>query len=97
MFRLLSLLPVVALGCASAQQGDAVSYRCDGDQALQVIYGAASARVTLPGEAPMELRQQPSGSGIRYGDGTTLLVAKGRDAFVERDGRMLISGCRELQ
>jgi len=93
----LLLAPMVALACASAQQGNPVRYRCDGGQTLEVVYGASSARVTLPGQAPADWRQQPSGSGIRYGDGTTTLHSKGRDAFVVRDGRTLVGGCRELE
>jgi len=97
MHRLLALAPLFALACASAQQGHAVRYRCDGGRALEVVYGASSARVTLPGEAPADWRQEPSGSGIRYGDGSTTLHSKGRNAFVERDGRLLVGGCRELE
>jgi len=95
MRRWLPLLAPIALACASAQEGNAVRYRCDAGATLQVVYGASSARVTLPGQQPADWRQQPSGSGIRYGDGSSTLYSKGRDAWVERDGRPVVTGCRE--
>ncbi|HVP29694.1 MAG TPA: MliC family protein [Myxococcota bacterium] len=91
------VLATLLLGCASAQQGNAVTYHCDGGKTLSVVYGASSARVTLPDGTAADWRQLPSASGVRYGDGTTSLWSKGREAFVERGGQTILGGCREVE
>jgi membrane-bound inhibitor of C-type lysozyme len=40
------------------------------------------------------LRAVASASGARYGNGTTEWFTKGDEAFLSRDGRQALPGCR---
>ncbi len=77
---------------------ETVLYRCAGDVEMGVIY---SGRATgMQGTAELiwdaksfPLKQELSGSGARYTDGTLTLVTKGDEAFVEKAGEVVMKDC----
>lgn len=90
-------------GCATAPETvtlarETVLYRCTGDVEMGVVY---SGRATgMEGTAELiwdgktfPLKQEVSGSGARYTDGTLMLVTKGDEAFVEKAGEVVLKDC----
>ena len=99
----LSLCAVLLSGCATRPETvtlarETVLYRCAGDVEMGVIY---SGRATgMEGTAELiwdaksfPLKQDVSGSGARYTDGTLTLVTKGDEAFVEKAGEVVLKDC----
>lgn len=56
-----------------------VHYDCEDGLRLQVRYASDSAQVSLPDGRVLTLRQQPSGSGMRYAEGPAELRGKGQE------------------
>lgn len=90
-------------GCVSqpqmgAPKPETVAYRCADGAEMAVTY---SGRATgLEGSADLvwdgqsfPLKQDVSGSGARYTDGTLALVTKGDEAFVEKAGEVVLKDC----
>ncbi len=77
---------------------ETVLYRCAGEVEMGVTY--AGAATGLAGSAELlwdgktfPLKQEISGSGGRYTDGTLTLVTKGDEAFVEKAAEIVLKDC----
>lgn len=99
----LTFFAALLSACASAPHTvtlarETVLYRCAGDVDLGVTY---SGRATgMEGTADLiwdgktfPLKQDVSGSGAQYTDGTLTLVTKGDEAFVEKAGEVVLKDC----
>jgi len=77
---------------------ETVSYRCAGPVDITIAYAGHAtgleglAELNWEGHSFM-LQQVVSGSGTRYSDGTVTLSTKGDEAYVEKDGEMVLSDC----
>lgn len=103
-FRPAAAIAALALtACISQPQTtppkpETVAYRCADGVEMGVTY---SGRATgLEGVADLiwdgqtfPLKQDVSGSGARYTDGTLTLVTKGDEAFVEKMGDVVLKDC----
>lgn len=92
----LALALAVTAGDAFAEAEEKlVTYRCADDKEILVRFDAQgqSASLKLKGKT-RRLALVPAASGAKYTDGTVVLWTKGREAFVERDGRMLYADCK---
>ncbi|MBI3126089.1 MAG: MliC family protein [Candidatus Tectomicrobia bacterium] len=72
-------------------------YACAEGKSFVAVYAAdgKSAILRFPGVAdPMVLPRAISGSGARYGDGTTTLWIKGRTGFIESGKERIYRDCR---
>ena len=93
---------ILLAGCATTRPAtldrETVVYRCEGNVEMAVTY---SGRATgMDGKAQLvweghsfDLKQEISGSGTRYGDGTLALYSKGDAAFVEKAGETVLKDC----
>lgn len=77
---------------------ETVAYRCGGDTDMAVIYSGRATGMAGTAELVWEghsffLKQDLSGSGARYTDGTLTLFTKGDDAFVEKAGETILKDC----
>ncbi|MBM3345725.1 MAG: lysozyme inhibitor [Betaproteobacteria bacterium] len=81
----------------SPRLAGATQYTCDGNKRLAVRYGTAGqpVMVIFP-EREFRLDPAPSGSGIRYTNGSTLLMSKGDEASLEEAGRPVLTNCRRV-
>ena len=94
----LSLTACVSQPQTSPPKPETVAYRCADGVEMGVTY---SGRATgLEGTADLlwdgqsfPLKQEVSGSGARYTDGTVTLVTKGDEAFVEKVGEVVLKDC----
>lgn len=82
----------------SASPPETISYRCAGAAEIVVVYAGRAAgtegTATLTWEGhSFVLKQDISGSGARYTDGTLSLSSKGDEAFVEKAGEMVLRDC----
>jgi membrane-bound inhibitor of C-type lysozyme len=86
------IIATVTLSCAQAQF---VTYRCDEEKSLVVVFDSKGdfAMLTL-GEREISLPLVPSASGAKYSDGRTTFWGKGVEAFVEIDGRIVYRNCK---
>ena len=77
---------------------ETVQYRCADNVELGVTYAGratgleGTADVLWDGKS-FPLKQDVSGSGVRYTDGTLTLVTKGDEAFVEKLGEVVLKDC----
>ncbi len=93
-----ALTACVSQPLISPPKPEAVAYRCADGVEMGVTY---SGRATgLEGTADLlwdgqsfPLKQEVSGSGVRYTDGTVTLVTKGDEAFVEKAGEVVLRDC----
>lgn len=97
---LLALLPG-GLSAAPADEAGSVPpakkslYLCeDGKKfTLELIKPADCVILTLEGK-PIKLTRVASGSGAKYSNGKTTVWLKGKEAFIEIDGKIIIKNCR---
>lgn len=104
-FAALSLVLAAALSaCVSTPaittppKPETVTYRCAGEVEIAVIYSGRATGMEGSAELVWEghsfpLKQETSGSGARYTDGTLTLSEKGDEAFVEKAGEMVLKDC----
>lgn len=57
-------------------------------------FGPRFAELHLPPDRVLRLPPVPAASGVRYSDGRYALHTKGSEAFLERGGAVLLTGCR---
>lgn len=76
-------------------------YRCLDAVQIEVVY--AGSADGMQGTADLiwdgntfPLKQEFSGSGGRYTDGVLMLDAKGDEAFVEKDGEIVLKDCNVM-
>ncbi|MES2884785.1 MAG: MliC family protein [Pseudomonadota bacterium] len=89
---------VSAPAISTAPKSETVSYRCAGDVDITVIYSGRATGLEGSAELVWEghsfpLKQEVSGSGARYTDGTLTLSEKGDEVFVEKTGEMVLKDC----
>lgn len=60
-----------------------VAYSCAGEQTFSVVYKQGEEADLIMGTKTFTLKQVPSGSGFKYGDGTLTLTGKGQEAMLE--------------
>jgi membrane-bound inhibitor of C-type lysozyme len=93
---------LVLAGCATTRpttlNNETLVYRCEGPVNVAVTYSGEATG--LHGRALLvwdghsfDLKQETSGSGVRYGDGTLTLFTKGDTAFVEKGGETVLKNC----
>lgn len=87
--------PVAAAAPVQPRPISDVRYRCADGARLRARYYRDRVRVTLPAGA-VTLPQQPSGSGIRYGNDTLEFSSKGPTAFVAHRGRDAHGECHDV-
>src|SRR5690348_11505162 len=100
--RIASILLIVSTllaGCAGARSREAapeelhVRFACTNGEALAVRFVPARRVAVLSrNDQPVELTQQPAGSGFLYSDGPTTIRGKGDELRVEI-GRMVPLEC----
>lgn len=96
-YGLLAMIAVFSLsGCARPHDGGTVltlHYQC-GTLPLTVYQDNRLAQVSfiLDGKQ-LHLPQAAAASGIRYDDGHYVFWSKGHQAFIEREGRIIINDC----
>lgn len=70
-------------------------YTCADGTRFGVLMWPSGDRARLElGGVLYELKQVRSGSGARFSDGTTVYWSKGREATIERSGRVIHRDCR---
>lgn len=63
------------------------TYGCNaGGERIVIRFDRGEARLLMPGGERVNLYQVPSGSGVRYTNGTMDLFGKGTDLRLARDG-----------
>jgi membrane-bound inhibitor of C-type lysozyme len=82
----------------SPRLAGATQYTCDGNKRLAVRYGTAGqpVMVIFP-EREFRLDPAPSASGIRYTNGSTLLMSKGDEASLEEAGKLVLTNCKRIE
>ena len=98
-----ALAAVLLSACATAPETVTLAretwlYRCAGDVEMGVIYAGRATGMEGTAELIWDgntfpLKQDVSGSGVRYTDGTLTLVTKGDEAFVEKAGEIVLKDC----
>ncbi|HTX86869.1 MAG TPA: MliC family protein [Candidatus Nanoarchaeia archaeon] len=78
--------------CAAATSSNIVKYFCQ-EGILRANYGTSSVSLVLKDGSTMILPQTRSGSGIRYEQGTTVLVSKGDNAFLTQKNKTTYTNC----
>lgn len=106
--RSLAALPLVLTAAITAcvsqpavttpPKPETVVYRCAGGVEMAVVYSGRATGLEGTAELVWEghsfpLKQEVSGSGSRYTDGTLTLSEKGDEAFVEKAGEMVLKDC----
>ncbi|WP_369815691.1 MliC family protein [Erwinia sp. ErVv1] len=89
---------VLLSGCsmfhAPPDEQKTLHYTC-GTLPLTVVLDNAREEVNLILDGnPVTLKQQVAASGTRYSDGTYTFWSKGDEAFIERNGKLIINDCR---
>nr|WP_024967958.1 MliC family protein [Pantoea sp. IMH] len=96
----ISLLAGVAMllsGCSllNVQEPQKTLHYTCGTMPLTVQLDNAQQQVQLILDGkPLTLTQEVAASGTRYSDGTYLFWSKGRDAFIERNDKVIVNDCR---
>ena len=72
-----------------------INFRCaDGQSFLFGLYtGSETARISIDGQT-YELERVPSGSGMKYSDGTWSFFGKGPEALVMKDDEVVMKDCK---
>jgi membrane-bound inhibitor of C-type lysozyme len=86
----------LAPSASSAQPGSKrIEYRCPNGTRFNVLVapGGGKAKLELGGIL-YELGSVGSASGAKFSDGTTSYWSKGRDARIERSGKVLHRDCK---
>jgi len=72
-----------------------LEYRCPGGTKFDVLLWPSGDKAKLElGGVLYELKQVRSASGARFSDGTTTYWSKGREATIERNGKIVYRDCR---
>lgn len=97
---LLSTLTVLLASCAAAPPEEGagadrrVAFSCTNGEEFEVHFsGTRKVAVLTRSGSPIELQQQPSGSGFIYSNGPNTIRGKGDDLIVEI-GRMTPLHCK---
>ena len=70
-------------------------YKCPDGASFDVLMSPTGDKAKLELEGVMyELKQVRSGSGARFSDGTTTYWSKGREAIIERGGKVVHGDCK---
>jgi membrane-bound inhibitor of C-type lysozyme len=85
----------------AAPAGDSVAtliaeptqFLCQDSAGFAARFQGDSAFLSMPGDTLRILARQPSASGVRYGDGTFTLLAKGDSASLLMGDSVLHGGC----
>lgn len=86
------LLAAVILSCVLTRS---VTYRCNNGMSFDVVFDNGDKRaVVRMNEGEMSLPLVRSASGAKYSDGRTTFWGKGKEAFIEMDGRIVYSNCK---
>jgi len=70
------------------------TYHCEGGDSIVAGFGPRFAELHVPPDRVLRLWPEKAASGARYGDGRYLIDTKGGEAMLERNGKVLLSGCR---
>lgn len=72
-----------------------LTFNCAGETSFQLVMLTESeqARITVEGET-YELDKVPSGSGMKYSDGTWSFFGKGPQAIVMKNDEEILTECR---
>ncbi len=73
---------------------DPVFYYCQKGKAFQVQFKPGMALLTLKPYQVYSLKQERSGSGVRYSNGNIHLYLKGQEAFIEINRKIAYDGCQ---
>ena len=72
-----------------------LEYKCSDGTRFDVLMAPAGDKAKLELSGVLyELKQVRSGSGAKFSDGTTSYWSKGRDAMIERSGKVVHRDCR---
>jgi len=97
---ILALCGLVLVGCTnqgsqSTQTSTVLHYQC-GTLPLTVTSNAAKQQVSFLFDGQqLQLNQVVAASGAKYSDSRYTFWSKGRTAFVERDGAVIVDDCLE--
>jgi len=89
----------VAIACPGIAQDNApkvtatATYRCDAGKSFTAQYRDNQTALATFGSKTVELTQQESASGARYGDGSITLFTKGDTAFVDVGDKRVFANC----
>jgi membrane-bound inhibitor of C-type lysozyme len=100
-----AVLAVLSLTACSQMPGTSSSsippgsrqfeYKCADGTRFDVLLAPSGDRAKLElGGVLYDLKQVRTASGAKFSDGTTSYWSKGRDATIERSGRVLHRDCR---
>lgn len=99
VFHLILLIAVFSIGCAaSSSRGEPTGERrvrfvcTNGEEVEMRFFPAQGVGVLVRNGKPMELQQQPSGSGFLYSNGPNTVRGKGDEIMIEI-GRMVPLKC----
>jgi membrane-bound inhibitor of C-type lysozyme len=71
------------------------AYQCTDGTRFGVLMGPAGDQAKLElGGVVYELKQIRSASGAKFSDGTTIFWSKGREATIERGGKVVHRDCK---
>jgi membrane-bound inhibitor of C-type lysozyme len=86
------IVAAVMLSCAQTR---AVTYHCEKGMNFVVIFDDRGEKaVVRMNEGEISLPLVRSASGAKYSDGRTTFWGKGKEAFIEIDGRIVYSNCK---
>ncbi|MFZ4832978.1 MliC family protein [Rouxiella sp. Mn2063] len=98
---ILALCAFALVGCANQgshppQSSTVVHYQC-GTLPLTVTSNSTKQQVSFLFDGQqLQLNQVVAASGAKYSDSRYTFWSKGRTAFVERDGAVIVDDCIEL-
>ncbi|MFM7382395.1 MAG: MliC family protein [Microcystaceae cyanobacterium] len=73
---------------------DPIFYYCQKGKTFQVQFKPAMALLSLKPHQVYQLKQERSGSGVRYSDGKIHLYLKGQEGFIEINRKIAYDGCK---
>jgi membrane-bound inhibitor of C-type lysozyme len=71
-----------------------ITYHCEGGDSIVAGFGPRFAELHLPPDRVLRLQPEQAASGARYSDGRYAVHTKGDEALLERNGKVVLSGCR---
>ena len=72
------------------------TYVCSGDATFRVVFADDFETATLHvGSESVDMIHAISASGMRFTDGNYVFWSRGEDAFLERDGAIVMMDCRK--
>jgi membrane-bound inhibitor of C-type lysozyme len=84
--------PPATKPAAVASTTKTVEYKCASKKTLKVEYSDKGAKFDLD-KKTVTLPSVKSASGAKYSDGKTTLSTKGKEAFVEANGKKVLDQC----